>query len=97
MTRWFAEYRRNVGVFREGVAMHAFHHTANTRLRHVVTDYGRERHINYLLGYSQDGGQGRERYDKGPGLKALAETLSSLSIPSWTSVPYMSRHPQPPF
>jgi integrase len=81
ITRWFVEYRRTVGVYRRGVAMHAFRHTANTRLRDVVTDYGRERHVNYLLGHSQGGGQGRERYDKGPGLKALAETLSLLAYP----------------
>ena len=27
-TRWFVEYRQSIEVYREGVAMHAFRHTA---------------------------------------------------------------------
>ena len=81
ITRWFVSYRRAVGVYRQGVGMHAFRHTVNTRLRDAATDYQHERHIAYLLGHSQGGGEGRERYDKGPGLKAAAETLALLRYP----------------
>jgi integrase len=87
MTRWFVNYRRDVGVYREAVGMHAFRHTANTRLRDLITDYQQKRHVSYLFGHSQGGGEGRERYDKGPGLKAAAATLAllCLRIPSWIS------------
>ena len=81
ITRWFREYREKIGVYREGVAMHAFRHTANTRLRVVIQTYQQERHVAYLLGHSQGGGEGRERYDKGPGLQAVAETLALLQYP----------------
>lgn len=81
VTRWFVNYRKEIGLYREGVAMHAFRHTANTRLRDRINDYQQERHVTYLFGHSQGGGEGRERYDKGPGLKALAETLSLLEYP----------------
>ena len=81
ITRWFGTYRKAVGVYREAVAMHAFRHNANTRLRDTIKDWQQERHVNYLLGHSQGGGEGRERYDKGPGLKAAADTLALLSYP----------------
>ncbi len=81
VTRWFVEYRRAVGVYRPGVAIHAFRHTANTRLRDDITNWQQERHANYLFGHSQGGGEGRERYDKGPGLKAVAKTLALLRYP----------------
>ena len=81
MTRWFVQYRKAVHLYREGVGMHAFRHTANTRLRDAITDWQQERHVAYLLGHSQGGGEGRERYDKGPGLRAAAETLNLLRYP----------------
>lgn len=80
-TRDFRYYREAVGVYRPGVGMHAFRHTANTRLRDVITDWQQERHVAYLLGHSQGGGEGRDRYDKGPGLKAVAATLALLQFP----------------
>ncbi len=61
--------------------MHAFRHTANTRLRDRITDFQQERQVAYMLGHSQGGGEGRERYDKGPGLRAAAETLKLLQYP----------------
>ncbi len=81
ITRWFVHYRREIGLYREGVAMHAFRHTVNTRLRDVIQDFQQERHVAYVLGHSQGGGEGRERYDKGPGLQAVAETLALLRYP----------------
>jgi len=48
-TRWFVNYRKQVGVYRPGVAMHAFRHTANTRLRDAMTTEQHRRHINHLL------------------------------------------------
>jgi integrase len=81
ITRWFVNYRREIGIYRSGVAMHAFRHTANTRLRDRITDFQQERQVAYMLGHSQGGGEGRERYDKGPGLRAAAETLKLLQYP----------------
>jgi integrase len=81
ITRWFVEYRKAIGIYREGVGMHAFRHTANTRLRDAISDWQQERHVACLLGHSQGGGEGRERYDKGPGLKAVARTLALLHHP----------------
>jgi integrase len=81
VTRWFVNYRREIGIYREGVAMHAFRHVANTRLRDAITDWQQERPVNYMLGHSLGGGEGGERYDKGPGLKAAAETLALLRYP----------------
>ncbi len=81
ITRWFVEYRRAIGVYRPGVGMHAFRHTAITRLRDTITDHQQERHVDFLMGHARGGGEGRERYDKGPGLKALAETLTLLQFP----------------
>ncbi len=81
ITRWFVNYRRTIGLYRTGVAMHAFRHTANTRLRDRITSYQQERHVAYILGHSRGGGEGRERYDKGPGLKAAAKTLALLTYP----------------
>jgi integrase len=81
ITRWFVEYRKAVGVYKEGMAMHAFRHTARTRLEDVATTVQQGRHIDFLFGQSSGGGEGRVRYDKGPGLKALAETLAMLRYP----------------
>jgi integrase len=82
VTRWFGEYRKAVGVYREGVAMHAFRHSANTRLRDAMTSQQDERIINYLLGHiPAGGGEGAIRYDKGPPLQASAEVLSRLQFP----------------
>jgi integrase len=81
VTRWFGEYRKAIGVYRAGVGMHAFRHTANTRLRDSIHDWQQERHVAYILGHSPGGGEGRERYDKGPALKAAAETLALLRYP----------------
>jgi integrase len=79
VTRWFVEYRKAIGVFREGVAMHAFRHTANTRLRDAMRSRQDERIINYMLGHiAADGGEGAIRYDKGPQLKAAAKVLARL-------------------
>ena len=81
-TRWFVLYRRRIGVFREGVGMHAFRHTANTRLRNAMTTEQHRRQIDYMLGHTAEGGgEGATRYDKGPGLRAAAETLAKLAYP----------------
>ena len=81
ITRWFVEYRRAIGVYREGVGMHAFRHTARTRLGDVIQDAQQERHVDFLMGHGRGGSEGRQRYDKGPGLVAMAETLGLLRFP----------------
>jgi integrase len=80
-TRWFVEYRRKTGTYREDVATHAFRHTANTRLRDSINGIQQDRHVDFLFGHARTGSEGRERYDKGPGLKALAATLGLLAYP----------------
>jgi integrase len=80
ITRWFVEYRRDIKLYRPGVGMHSFRHTARTRLSDL-TEQTRERHLNYLFGHSGSGSEGATRYDKGPGLRAVAETLGLLSYP----------------
>jgi integrase len=81
VTRWFASYRNRIGLYREDVAMHAFRHEANTRLRNVAATVQDIRHIDYVFGHSPGGGEGAMRYDKGPGLAAAAATLAKLTYP----------------
>lgn len=80
ITRWFVEYRRAIKVYRPGVGMHAFRHVAITRLRDAMTDAQQDRHIDFLMGHARSG-EGRARYDKGPGLREVAETLALLRHP----------------
>lgn len=82
ITRWFVHYRKSIGVFREGVAMHSFRHTAITRLTDAITNEKQRRHRDFMMGHSSGArSEGDVRYDKGPGLKAAAETLALLSYP----------------
>jgi integrase len=81
ITRWFGNYRDQIGLYREDVAMHAFRHVANTRLRDVASTILEVRHIDYMFGHSPDGGEGATRYDKGPGLAAAQATLAKLTYP----------------
>ncbi len=81
VTRWFANYRNQIGIYREDVAMHAFRHEANTRLRNAATTVQEIRHVDYMFGHSPGGGEGAMRYDKGPGLAEAAATLAKLAYP----------------
>ena len=72
ITCWFVEYRRDVGLYHSGLGMHAFRHTANTRLRDAIIDWQQESHVSQLFGHGQGGGEGRVRYDKGAGTEAVA-------------------------
>lgn len=80
-TRWFGHYRRQIGIYREEVGMHAFRHTAITRLRDFIQTAQQDRHVDFLMGHARGGGEGRDRYDKGPGLLAVAGTHALLSFP----------------
>jgi integrase len=80
-TRDFIYYRQQVGVYRKGVGMHSFRHTAITRLTDAITDFQQKRHRDYLMGHSGGSTEGDVRYDKGPGLKAAAATLALLTYP----------------
>lgn len=80
-TRDFRYYREAVGVYREGVGMHAFRHTAITRLTDAINNFQQKRHRDYMMGHASGVGEGDIRYDKGPGLKACAETLALLRYP----------------
>jgi integrase len=80
-TRFFGHYRKTIGIYREGIAMHSFRHLVSTRLRNKVNDYEHARHINCITGHSQQGSEGDVRYDKGPGVKAIAQTLELLEYP----------------
>jgi hypothetical protein len=93
-TRWFVEYRRAIEIYREGVAAHAFRHEVIHRLSNVVKDLQQRRHRDYMTGHAAKGTEGDERYDKGPGLKACAETLALLQYPELDlSHLYVSAHP----
>jgi integrase len=81
ITRWFVEYRRAIGVYREGVGMHAFRHTVRTRLGDCITGYQMERHVDFMLGHGRGGSEGRQRYEKRPDVKATAKTLALLAYP----------------
>jgi hypothetical protein len=81
MTRWFTNYRRQIGVYRENVGMHAIRHTAIPRPRNAITTHQQDRNVDFLMGHASGGGEGRSRYDKGPELKARAATLALLSFP----------------
>jgi len=81
MTRWFVEYRKAVGVYREGVGMHAFRHTAITRLSDAITNEQQRRHRDFIMGHASGGTEGDTRYDKGAPLAELAATLALLSFP----------------
>lgn len=80
-TRDFIYYRQQVGVYRKGVGMHSFRHTAITRLTDAITDFQQKRHRDYLMGHGGGATEGDVRYDKGPGLKAVAATLALLTYP----------------
>ncbi len=80
-TRWFVHYRKALKIYRPGVGAHAFRHTAITRLCDTIEGHQQDRHIDFLMGHAQAGGEGQTRYDKGPGLKAVAATLALLRFP----------------
>ena len=81
ITRWFVEYRRAIGLFRPGVSMHAFRHVAITRLTDVIETEQQRRNRDRMMGHAASGGEGDIRYDKGPGLRAMADTLALLAYP----------------
>lgn len=81
MTRWFVEYRRAIDLYRPGVAMHAFRHAAITRLTDAITTDQQRRHRDFIMGHASGGSEGDTRYDKGAGVKAMAETLALLAFP----------------
>jgi integrase len=81
ITRWFVEYRKKIGIYRAGVAMHAFRHVAITRLTSVITTEQQRRCRDAIMGHGPEGSEGDLRYDKGPSLKARSETLALLEFP----------------
>lgn len=85
-TRWFVEYRKAIGVYREGVGAHAFRHTAITRLTDEITNYRQKRIRDYLMGHAPNEvvtseTEGDMTYDKGRGLEMCAATLALLQYP----------------
>jgi integrase len=79
ITRWLVEYRRDAGLFREGVGSRAFRHNFNTRLRKKLSDYSDQLRLNYLLGHASGTGEGDVQYDKGREAKAVAVLLGPVS------------------
>jgi integrase len=75
------EYRRDIGVFREGVGAHAFRHNVNTRLREELHDYSDQLRLSYLLGHASGTGEGDVRYDKGREAHAVAALVARLNYP----------------
>ncbi len=81
ITRWFVEYRKRIGLYRPGIGMHAFRHTAITRITDAITTEQQRRHRDFIMGHARPTGEGNERYDKGPGLAAAAATIALLTYP----------------
>lgn len=81
LTRWFVTYRRKLGIYREGVGMHAFRHTVRTALSDKIETERQKRSLDYLTGHAAQGSEGTTRYDKGPGLRLVYETLCLLEYP----------------
>lgn len=82
VTKRFTRYRRKIGLGRDGLSFHSFRHTAITRLSDAITTEQQRRHRDRMMGHGgSKGSEGDIRYDKGPGLKAMADTLSLLSYP----------------
>lgn len=81
ITRWFVDYRKQIGLYRPGIGMHAFRHTAITRITDAITSEQQRRHRDFIMGHARPAGEGNERYDKGPGLAAAAATLALLTYP----------------
>jgi integrase len=82
LTKWFTRYRRKFGLDRPGLSFHSFRHTAITRLSNTIINEQQRRHRDRIMGHgSGAGSEGDIRYDKGPGLKAMAETLALLIYP----------------
>lgn len=85
-TRWFVEYRKAIGVYREGVAAHAFRHTAITRITDKLTNYRDKKIRDYLMGHAPNEvitteTEGDVTYDKGRGLEMAAATMALLQYP----------------
>lgn len=80
-TRDFIYYRQKVGLYQKGKGMHSFRHTVETRLMDEAQTEQHRRHIRFILGHSAPPDEGSQRYDKGPGLQAKAETLALLRYP----------------
>lgn len=95
ITRWFVEYRRAIGLYRPGVGVHAFRHVARTRLGDAITTEQQRRHVDFLMGHASGGGEGASRYDKGPPIGALLDTLSLLSFPEIDLAHLHSTRPEP--
>lgn len=82
VTKWFTRYRRKFGLDRPGLSFHSFRHTAITRLTDAITNEQQRRHRDRMMGHGGGAGsEGDMRYDKGPGLKVMAETLALLRFP----------------
>ncbi|WP_043838749.1 hypothetical protein [Muricoccus aerilatus] len=75
MTRWFGRYPQAIGIYLEGVAMHATRHSFEMRLRAQLKNPSDEHRLNYLAGYALAAEERAERYFKGPGAKATARLL----------------------
>lgn len=93
VTRDFRYYREKVGVYRPGVAMHSFRHTAHTRIQRATSDAQQKADIAYMFGWAQQGGEGMARYFKGPELKAAAATLALLRFPE-VDLSHLYVHPE---
>ncbi len=80
-TRNFVFYRQKIGLYQPGKGMHSFRHTVETRLMDEAQTEQHRRNIRFILGHTGPTDEGSQRYDKGPGLQAKAETLALLQYP----------------
>jgi integrase len=78
LSRFFTEFKRQLGFNRPDVAFHSFRHTVRTMLDALVTNRA---HVDLLIGHDDENASGhaRETYNKGAWYRPLFESLSLLT------------------
>lgn len=80
-TKWFGEYRKETGIYKDDVAYHSFRHLARTRIASHVKTRADVRVQNYIFGWEFGKTEGDKRYDKGPPISECLPLIESISYP----------------
>ncbi len=80
-TKWFCEYRKEIGIYQDDVSYHSFRHLARTRIADHITTENQARILNYMFGWESGVTEGDRRYDKGPPLSQSLPVLSLIAYP----------------
>lgn len=78
LSRFFTEFKRQLGFNRPDVTFHSFRHTVRTMLDALVTNRA---HVDLLIGHEDENASGhaRETYNKGAWYRPLFDSLSLLT------------------